>query len=154
MLGLIAYVAVAGFYALFDFLAARGLFYTLNLLGLTVFRGARDPSLLQFPISYDVTAMALYNGVHLAASLVIGLIVAGLAFLPEQRPRLARPAAAVIAAGFVVTILAVGFLSRPIRPLLPWWSIVVANALAVLLAGWYLLRKHPGLWHRLVSGVG
>lgn len=54
-----------------------------------------------------------------------------------------------IVAGFVVTIVAVGLLTSPIRPLLPWWSIVVANALAVLLAGGYLLRSRPGTWSRL-----
>lgn len=150
MLGAIAYLAVAGFYALFDVLAARGPLYTLNLLGRAVFRGLRDPSVLQFPVAYDLPAMALYNGLHCAVSIVIGLIVAYLAFLPDRRPQLATLAGATIMAGFIVTILAIGFLTAPIRPLLPWWSIVVANSVAVLLAGWYLLRRYPDLWRRLL----
>jgi hypothetical protein len=153
LLGLIAYVAVAAFYALFDIFAARGPFYTLDLLGRAVFRGLRDPAVLQLPLTYDVPAMLLYNGVHLALSLLIGCLVAGLAFLPEHRPGLARLAGVIIVAGFVVTILGVGVLSRPIRSVLPWWSIVVANALAVVLAGWFLLRRHPGLWRQFIHAT-
>lgn len=150
VLGAIAYVAVAAFYALFDILAARGPLYTLNLLGQAVFRGLRDPAVLQHPLTYDVGAMMLYNGLHCAVSLLIGFAVAGLAFLPDRRPELARPAGIFIISGFFVTILAVGILSTPFRPLLPWWSIVVANSCAVILAGWYLLRRYPGIGRRLL----
>lgn len=150
ILGLIAYLAVAVFYALFDLLAARGAFYTINVLGQVVFRGLRDPAVLQFPMALDLPAMALYNGVHLLLSLAIGVVVIKLALLPERRPDLARLAGIVIIAGFVATILAVGLLSTRIRPVLPWWSIVTANSVAVLLAGRYVLRRHPGIWRRLM----
>ena len=59
-----------------------------------------------------------------------------------------------IVAGFVVTIISVGLLTNPIRPLLPWWSIVAANVLAVLLVGAYLLRKRPGIASRLTHFAG
>jgi hypothetical protein len=150
VIGLIAYLAVAAFYALFDFLAARGPLFTVNLLGLALFRGARDAAILQTPIALDAAAITAYNAVHLALSLAIGLVVMALVGYAERRRAPAPAATAVIVIGFVVTILAVGFLSRPIRPVLPWWSIVVANSLAVLLAGGYLLRSHPGLWRRMM----
>jgi len=150
MVGLIAYVAVAAFYAVFDALAARGAFYTLNLLGKAVFRGLRDPAVLQLPVPPDLGAMAWYNLLHLGASLAIGAAVTGLASQAERRPAQARLAAVIIVMGFFVTILGVGLLTAPIRPVLPWWSIVVANALAVLLAGMYLIRRHPGIWRRLI----
>ena len=35
------------FYAAFDVLAARGTLYTVNLLGMAVFKGLRDPSVLR-----------------------------------------------------------------------------------------------------------
>lgn len=44
--------------------------------------------------------------------------------------------------------------TRSMRPVLPWWSIVVANGGASLLAGAYLLHAHPGLWGRLLHRVG
>ena len=149
VVGLIGYASVAVFYSAFDFLAARGTLYTVNMLGRAVFRGLRDPAVLQFPMALDPQAIMLYNALHLALALIIGLIVTGLVAMGEQSPARRRGVRLVIAAGFVVTIGVIGFLTTSLRPVLPWWSIVVANALAVALAGAYLLRQRPGLWSRL-----
>lgn len=156
MVGLIAYVAVAGFYGAFDIVAARGSLYTLNLLGQAVFRNLRDPAVLQQgPIAADSAAMLWYNALHLALSLVIGLIVTGLVAHGERHPSRGRLVALIIVAGFVVTIVGVGMFTGPLRELLPWWSIVVANSLSVVLASWYLVRRYPGIWGRLMaSGAG
>lgn len=151
LVGVIAYAAVAVFYAAFDFLAARGPLFTVNLLGLAVFKGVRDPGILQLPVPLDAQAIFWYNALHLVASLIIGLIVVRLLAHAERRPSQARAVLLTIVAGFVVTVLAVGMLTTPMRPLLPWWSIVVANAVAVWVAGSYLLRTHPGIWGRLVG---
>jgi hypothetical protein len=150
VVGLIAYVAVAAFYAAFDILAARGSLYTLNLLGEAVFRGLRDPAVLMLPVTRDPGAMAMYNALHLVLSVAIGFTATGIVSYAERHPARARLSGLVLLAGFVVTLLVVGFLSIPIRPVLPWWSIVVANSLSVLLAGLYVLRKHPGIWRRLL----
>ncbi|MDO8501921.1 MAG: hypothetical protein Q7S20_08750 [Gemmatimonadaceae bacterium] len=150
VVGLIAYVSVAVFYSAFDLLASRGTLYTVDLLGKAVFQGLRDPSILQFPTQLDPTAIFWYNGLHLLISLAIGLIVTGLVDHAERHPSQGFLVLSAIAAGFVVTILAVGLLTTPMRPVLPWWSIVVANSLAVLLAGSYLLQKRAGLLRRIV----
>lgn len=150
MVGLIAYASVALFYCGFDLLASRGTLYTVDLLGKAVFRGLRDPGVLAYPIQPDPTAIFWYNGLHLLVSLAIGLIVTRLIDEAERRPAAAPMILTVIVAGFFLTILAVGMLTASMRPVLPWWSIVVANGLATLLAGLYLLRKRPGLWSRLV----
>lgn len=152
--GLIAYAAVALFYAVFDVLAARGLLYTVNLLGRAVFRGLRDPGVLVLPVRLDVAAVALYNLLHLVLSLAIGFTVTGLLARAERRAGEVLPLFLFVVAGFFVTILAVGYLSAPVRPVLPWWSIVLANSLAVVLAGAWLLRRHPGLWRRVVPWAG
>lgn len=144
-IGLIAFAAVAVFYALFDLLAARGGLYTVGLLGRAVVRGERDPSILLLPIPPDWTAILGYSAIHLVLSLAIGVVVAALIARAERNPTERRAILLVIVAGFVVTILAVGLLTTPMRAMLPWWSIVVANSLAVLLAASYLLRRHPGL---------
>ena len=149
VVGLIAYAAVAVFYSAFDLLAARGTLFTVDLLGKSVFRGLRDPSVLDLPIQPDMTAIFWYNGLHLVLSLAIGLIVTGLVEHAEQHPPRARLMLFAVVAGFVVTILGVGMLTTPMRPVLPWWSIVVANGSATLLAGLYLLRKRPGVWGHL-----
>jgi hypothetical protein len=154
VVGLIGYAAVALFYSVFDQLAARAPFYTVDLLGRAVFRGLRDPGVLFFPLDRDWGAIFLYNALHLVIALAIGLIVTSLVASAEQHPSRRSPVWFVIVAGFVVTISVIGLLTTPMRPVLPWWSIVVANTLAVLLAGAYLVKRRPGLWRRLslVSG--
>lgn len=149
VVGLIAYAAVALFYSVFDFLAARGALYTVDLLGRALFRGLRDPAILMFPIERDLTAILLYNTFHLLISLGIGLVVVSMVERAERYPSQALLVLIMIVAGGVLTVLAVGYLTESMRPLLPWWSIVVANVLAALLAGAYLLRRRPGLGHRL-----
>jgi hypothetical protein len=149
VVGLIAYASVALFYAAFDFLAARGALYTVDLLGRALFKGLRDPSMLMFSLDRDPAAILLYNAFHLVMSLGIGLIVTSLVQHAEQHPTQALPVVIMIVAGGVLTIFGVAYLTESMRPVLPWWSIVVANVLAALLAGSYLVRRHPGLWERL-----
>jgi hypothetical protein len=152
IVGLIGYAAVALFYTAFDLLAARGSLFTVDLLGKAFFRGVRDPALLQLPQRLDADAIMIYNGFHLAAALVIGQVVTQLVALADRRPRSGRGVLAVLIGGFVVTILAVGWLTEGIRPLLPWWSIVVANAAAVVLAGGWLVTRRPQVPRRLRRG--
>ncbi|MFW6083979.1 MAG: hypothetical protein ACODAA_02090 [Gemmatimonadota bacterium] len=150
VVGLIAYFAVALFYAVFDFLAGRGFVYTVNMLGKAVFRGVRDRGVLLFPSTVDIPAMLWYNLFHLAAALVIGLVVMALVERAERRPAQAGGVLFLLVAGFFVTVAGVGWLSAPIRPVLPWWSIVVANVLAVLAAAVYIVRRRPGIVSRLL----
>lgn len=153
VVGLIGYAAVAVFYAVFDFLAARGTLYTVNLLGLTVFRGLRDPAVLQFPMQIDPVAIGLFNGLHLVISLCIGVVVTWLVWQVEGQPAQSRLAMLVIVAGFFVTVFGIGMFSGPFQALLPWWSVVVANVLAVLIGGAYLLGRHPGILRRRTTST-
>lgn len=149
-LGLIAYAAVAAFYAAFDVLAARGALYTVNLLGRAAFRGLRDPSVLQLPVRLDLGAVSLYNALHLVLSLGIGQVVAWLIRRAEDDPRAAPLYLGAIVGGYVLTILAVGLLTGPFRQLLPWWSIIAANTAAVALAGAWVVWKWPRAWRALL----
>jgi len=152
--GFIAYAGGAVFYGLFDVLAARGALYTVNLLGLAVFRGVRDPGVTQLPIPLDTTAIFWYNLLHLTLSLAIGLFVTHLVNLAERNPAQRGAILFVIVAGFMITVYGVGVLSTSIRSVLPWWSIVVANALSTAVAALYLARKRPGLVSRLLPFPG
>ena len=146
--GFIAYAAVALFYSAFDFLAARGTLYTVDLLGRALFRGLRDPSILMFSLDRDPTAIFLYNAFHLVMSLGIGLVVTSLIEHAERHPSQALVVVIMIIAGGVLTVFGVAYLTESMRQVLPWWSIIVANTLATLLAGLYLVRRHPSLWQR------
>jgi len=150
VIGLIASGSVAVFYAAFDLLAMRGPFYTVNVLGRALFRELRHPNALMLPLALDWEAIALYSALHLGLAFMIGVTVASFVAHAEHHPGRRIPVLLAIVGGFVVTIAMVGILSAPIRPVLPWWSIVLANTLAVLLAGSYLLYRHPGLWRRVV----
>lgn len=150
IVGLIAYAAVAVFYGAFDLLAARGSLYTVDLLGKAVFRGLRDPAVLQFPLQPDLTSIFLYNALHLVLSLAIGVIVTTLVDAAEQYPARSRLILGAIVAGFLVTVAFVSMATESLRPLLPLWSIVFANAFASMVAGIYLLRRRPGLLRRLI----
>ena len=131
IVGGIAYIAVAAFYGVFDLLAARGVLFSVDLLGKAVFQGLRDPAVLGLPIQPDLAAIVQYNALHLAVSLGIGLTVTGLIGHSERHPTRARVVSLIIMSGFVVTVVAVGWLTASIRALVPWWSIVMANGLAV-----------------------
>jgi hypothetical protein len=146
--GFIAYATVALFYSGFDILAARGTLYTVDLLGRALFEGLRDPSILMFSLDRDPTAIFLYNAFHLVMSLGIGLLVTSLVDHAEQHPAQALVVVIMIVAGGVLTVFGVAYLTESIRRVLPWWSIIVANALAAVLAGLYLVRRRPGLWQR------
>ena len=149
VVGVIGYAAVAALYGGLDLVAGRGTLFTVDVLGKAVFRGLRDPAVLTLPQPVDVTAIFLYNGLHLFASLAIGMVVTGLVDRVEREPRTAPLALLTIVGGFVITIAAIGLSTTDMRPVLPWWSIVVSNSLAVVAAGTYLVTKRPGTWGRL-----
>jgi hypothetical protein len=149
IVGFIAYLAVALFYSAFDFLASRGTLFTVNLLGQALFEGLRDPAVLQYPMPVDTAAVLSYNAVHLVISLTIGLFVVGLVERAERLPGQAGLMAGLIITGFAITVAVVARLTEPMRPLLPWWSIVVANGAATLCAATYLVRHRPDLWRRM-----
>lgn len=151
IVGLIGYATVVVFYAVFDFLAARGVGFTLDLMGKVLFRGSRDPAILQLPPTPDAGAMVGYNLLHLAVSLAVGLFVAALISRVEERPRLAFPVALTLLAGYLITIFGVGRLVQGLTPLVPWWTIVIVNTLAAAVGALYLSRAHPGLLGRIRS---
>lgn len=154
LLGGFAYAAVAVFYAAFDFLAARGPFFTVDLLGKALFRGLRDPAVLQLPARIDMVATFFYNALHLGVSLAIGLVIAYLLTRAERSPGSARMSLAVIVAGFFITVAVVGVLTASFRPLLPWWSIVGANAAAVCVAGGILIWRRPKVLTVILGRAG
>jgi hypothetical protein len=149
IVGFIGSAAVALFYSAFDFLASRGTMYTVNLLGKAVFRGLRDPSVLMFPLELDAGAIVRYNALHFVVAMVIGIVVTAMISTADRNPSRRRIVRVLIVAGLVITVVIVAALTTPIRPLLPMWSIVAANVLAMLLAGLYLVWRRPGLWNRL-----
>lgn len=142
-IGLLGFLSVATFYALFDLIAARGLFYTVNQIGVVLQRGPGSIGAAGNAWPIDVGAIIFYSTLHLILALGIGLLVCRLVHEAELRPMQAQVALLFMVAGFAGTIALVGVLSAPIREVLPWWTVIASNALAVLVAGAVLLRRHP-----------
>ncbi len=147
--GLLAYVTVAFFYLAFDLVAARGALFTVNRIGLLMLGGSTGLAAVGQPIPLDIAAVVGYSAMHLAASLLIGMLVCRLVHEAELKPMIAQVALLFIVAGFAATIAGVGLLSAPIRDVLPWWSIMAANALAVLVAGLVMIERHPEFLSRM-----
>ncbi|MCE9600937.1 MAG: sugar porter family MFS transporter [Gemmatimonadetes bacterium] len=147
--GLIAYIAVAVFYFAFDLFTARGALFTVDRIGRLLLHGSAGIATTGPAVAIDLSAVIGYSAVHLVASLLIGIVVCRLVHEAELQPMLAQVALLFIVAGFAATIAGVGLLSTSIRDVLPWWSIIVANALAVLVAGLVLIRRHPEFLGRM-----
>lgn len=143
LIGGLAFGLVAAFYLAFDLVSARGALYTVNQLGVVLLRGPGELGAPGGAWPVYPSAILLYSALHLGGSLLIGIVVARLVREAELRPMQAQIALLFIVAGFAGTIALVGILSDPIRDVLPWWSIIVANALAVLGAGYVMIRRHP-----------
>lgn len=147
VVGLIAYVTVAVFYGVFDLVAARGAFYTVHVLANVVPGGEGT-----VPPVVDMDGVVRYDGIHLAASLLIGVIVMLVVGHGDRHPAQARLAGLVVVAGYFVTVAAVWMLTRRASGLIPWWSIAGANAAAVLAASLYVVWRRPGVARRLAGG--
>src|SRR5256885_4698916 len=142
--GLIGAVAVAVWFFGLD-LAAGAPLRTPTALGAALLLGAPGPALV--PASFGL--VATYTVVHVAAFVVAGVVVVGLA---EPVARVPALALLVVLAVIVLEALVVGTLAVSaewVLGTLGWWSVAVGNLLAVLAMGWQVWRTHPGLQRRL-----
>lgn len=145
--GLIGYGTVVVFFGVVNLAMGQPVFHTAALLGSALFFGARDPG-AWVPGPGPVIA---YNGVHILASLAIGLGAAWLVFQTEKHRPLWYLVLFVALAGFIYSVVAMGVLASEIAHLLSWTVILTANILSGLTAGYYLWRRHSRLWEAIYS---
>ncbi len=143
LVGLTAFATVAAFYAAFDLLAQRGALYTVHALGVAITQGAAEVPDPGSGVAAAFAPVAIYSALHLAVSLAAGVLVCRLVHEGELMPMQAQIALLFVIAGFAGTIGVIGWLTASLRDVLPWWSIIAANALAVFVAGQLMLRRHP-----------
>ena len=141
--GLVGYLAVVLFVALWNVVAGRSPFYTAALLGEAVFLGLRDMA----AVTLDVGMVLAFNGLHLLAFLIFGFFGAWLVYETELHPSfwyLAFAlflAAALLAYGAMVALVAlVGGIISPLLVVLA--SMVGVGAIVAYLAAFHrpLLR--------------
>jgi hypothetical protein len=148
LVGLIAYGSVILVYTALDLLGGRGPFYTVNLLGHAVLVGAAGAA--DAGVGVDLGAVALFNGIHLVVSLLIGLVVLQLVAFAEREQRQALVVILAIVSGFALTVAVVGWWSAPFREQFSWASIILANVVAVLLSLLFIVRRRPDVMERVV----
>jgi hypothetical protein len=147
--GVLGYLVVAGFYAVLNLLAGRPLFHTASLLGEAVFYGLRDAA----AATGELGPALAYNGAHMLVFALLGLAAARIVLAADLHPRLYYGVFVSILAFLVGASAAIAALSAPVAAALPWWTVVVANLLAVAAMGSYLWRLHPGLAAALASDL-
>jgi hypothetical protein len=145
--GLVLYATVAVFFALTSLVGGHSPFHTVRLLGgllVTSTPGALAP--------HEEWAGALaFNGVHLVASLALGIIASAVTRIME----VARDAwyffFFLFVAGAVAMIAGLGVLTAEFSHIVPWYSVAVAHLAGALAATLYLVWAHHGLGTRLRS---
>lgn len=148
--GFIGYITVILLFAAINLMAGDGFFHTPALLGSALFfSGGEGGSLVQGP-----APIIAYNGVHVLASLLIGLAAAWLVFQTERNRPLWFAVFFVFLAGFIYSVVVMGVFAAELVHLLSWPVIVVANLMAGVTAGGYLWWRHHRLWTELGKAGG
>ena len=144
--GLIGAAVVAVWFFLLD--VARGTpFHTPAALGSALLLGAAGPG--EIVVTFGV--IVVYTVVHIAAFVIAGVVFVALAEQVERVPAMALLVllTAILLEGLVLATIGVG--AQWVLGTVGWWSVAVANVLAVLAMGWQVWRTHPMLQRRLLE---
>ena len=147
--GLIGATVVAIWFFIVDLIAGHPLF-TPQALGDALMTALPGPSRGEGPLEH----VMLYTVFHYAAFLVLGMIAAAIIYLSDREPS--------VMAGFLILFVAfeVGFylfimlLQRSLLGDIAWYQVGVANILAAVFMGRYLVHAHPELVGRLGHALG
>lgn len=144
--GLIGAGVVAAWFFVLD-LAGGNPFRTPAALGSALLLGASGPG--EIVVTFGL--VAVYTVVHVAAFVVAGVVFVALAEQVERVPAMALLVllTAILLEGLFLATIGVG--AQWVLGTLGWWSVAVANVLAVLAMGWQVWRTHPTLQRRLLE---
>jgi hypothetical protein len=139
--GLLGYAVIAMFFGFLHLFTGQSLFHTAAALGEGLV--SHDAAIIGGAAAGSVIA---FNGVHMLAFVLFGVIAAWLVSHAERNPGFFIVMLFLGLAGFFYSLS--GFLGFSIdRPLAPSWiTVALANVIAGLLMAGYLFRAHPGLW--------
>lgn len=144
--GLIGAAVVATWFFVMD-VVRDDPFRTPAALGSALLLGAGGPG--EIVVTFGL--VAVYTIVHVAAFVMAGIVFVVLAEQVERVPAMALLVllTAILLEGLVLATIAVG--AQWVLGTLGWWSVTVANVLAVLAMGWQVWRTHPLLRRRLLE---
>jgi len=144
--GLIGAAVVAVWFFLLD-LASGAPLRTPAALGSALLLGAAGPG----EIVATFGLVAAYTVVHVTAFVIAGIVFVALAEEVERVPAMALLVllTAILLEGLVLATI--GVAAQWVLGTVGWWSVAVANVLAVLAMGWQVWRTHPMLPRRLLE---
>ncbi len=141
--GFLGYAVIVLFFGALNVVAGRPFFHTAELLGSGLVATADAEG------SGAAGAVLAFNGLHLLAFLVIGFVAAWLVMQSERNPSFFVLALFIGLGGLFLTLAGFVSASEMIEEGLALWSVIVANLVAGLAMGAYLLKAHPRLWGEL-----
>jgi hypothetical protein len=139
--GFIAYGAVVVVLALLNAAQGRSIFYTAAAMGAVLFHGGDAAASL----TLDPQPILAYNGVHLLASILVGVVAAYMVHETElYRPLWYLGLMLLVAVGLYAVVL-VGVLGVEIGGVLDWTTVLVGAAAWAGAMTAYFVRVHQGL---------
>ena len=136
--GALAYVAVAGFFALANVMAGYSPFHTAYLLGKAV--GAGMPG-----HGAQVGVVLAANGIHLLISLLAGTVAAAMVLEIDHHHAWWYAIFTAFLFGTFLSVMVMGVLTAELSAVATWTQVTLANGLAAAVVGVYLLRMHRTL---------
>lgn len=134
--GAMGYAIVVMIYGGLNLVAGRNVFLTPALLGESLMGRAVGGAI-------DPAPVLVYNGLHLAVFLAIGIAAAWLLLEAERHPKLWYPGFVLLLVVFFHAIAIVLWIAAPAASAVPAWSIVFSSAIAGIIMAMYLLYSRP-----------
>jgi hypothetical protein len=137
--GLLAYVAIILYYALFNLVTGRPADFTVVAIGEALFGQPGVPA---------IGAVIAYNGVHLIALMAFGTFAAWLLYEVEVHPVLWHTVLFVFIVTFLFAYWIVAIVAAPLASINPI-VLVIGNTVGAAAMGVYLGWVHRGLLARI-----
>lgn len=143
--GLIGYGVVVLVIGMANLLQGESVVHTPEVLGNALFFGGSATE----AEGGAVAAVIAFNGIHLAASLLVGFAVSWLLYETERHHALWYVIMMILIAGFIYSVVLVGMVGAEMAGVVTWQGVLLANALWAVAMGGYLWWVHRGLAKRL-----
>lgn len=142
--GAIGYATVVAFYAAFNLATGHSVFATADTLG-RVLLG--EP--LGVPLAEPAAPIAVYNGLHLAIFLAMGILASWLVTMAERHPEIWYLVFSLALFALLHVFGAVAAFSAPVLEVVPLWTVLAASLLSAATMTAWLWVTHPRLRERV-----
>lgn len=141
--GFIGYMVFVIFFAVTNTVAGESPFHTAHLIGSALLRVGNPAA------GAEAAPVLAYNGIHLLAAILIGIVASFLFLEVELHPMLWYLVMFLFIAGLLYSVAVGGIIAGEIAGAVSWGQVVAVNVLAALFSGIYLYRAHPRLRDRV-----